>query len=67
MIKFKIKAKKPSPIKLKRWTPAAVQCYQRGCVCKGCFYEEFFTADKCRMKSSVMELVRQLGAPGANK
>ena len=56
MIKFKLN--------LKGWTPAAVQCYQRGCVCKGCFYDEFFTADKCKMKSSVMELVRKFGAPG---
>ena len=58
MIKFKLN--------LKRWTPAAVQCYQRGCVCKGCFYDEFFTADKCKMKSSVLELVRKLGAPDKN-
>lgn len=59
MIKFKLN--------LKRWTPAAVQCYQRGCVCKGCFYDEFFTADKCKMKSSVMELVRKLGAPNIQR
>ena len=57
MINFKLN--------LKRWTPAAKQCYLRGCVCKGCFYDNFFTdsRDKCRMKSSVMELVRKFGAP----
>lgn len=46
-----------------RWTPAAIECYSRGCRCKGCFYEDFFTKSKCQMKYTVLQLVRQLGAP----
>ena len=47
----------------KRWTPAAKECYLRGCRCSGCFYENYFSKDKCQMKYTVLELVRQLGAP----
>ena len=25
-------------IAVKRWTPTALECYTRGCVCDGCFY-----------------------------
>ena len=39
---------------LKRWTPIAIECYQRGCKCEGCqivpknsFHEE------CRIKNYV--------------
>lgn len=54
-------------IKLKRWTPAAIDCYKRGCRCKGCFYENYFTKSKCQMKSTVLELVRQLGVPNKDE
>lgn len=51
-------------IRLKRWTPAAKECYLRGCKCKGCNYEHYFLSQqKCQMKYTVLELVRQLGAP----
>ena len=52
-------------IAVKRWTPTALECYKRGCVCEGCFYSDFFsaTAQKCQMKASVLELVRVLGKP----
>lgn len=48
-----------------RWTPTAIQCFERGCVCDGCFYEKFFTSQNfnCRMKDSVLELVRERGIP----
>lgn len=46
-----------------KWTQTAIECYQRGCRCKGCFYENYFTKGKCQMKYTVLELVRQLGAP----
>ena len=50
---------------LKRWSVGAKQCYLRGCVCEGCFYNDFFTdsKQKCRMKSAVFELVKKIGAP----
>ena len=52
-------------IAVKRWTPTALECYKRGCVCEGCFYSDFFsaTAQKCQMKAAVLELVRTIGAP----
>jgi hypothetical protein len=46
-----------------KWTQTAIECYQRGCRCNGCFYENYFTKGKCQMKYTVLELVRQLGAP----
>jgi len=48
----------------KRWTPSAIMCYERHCVCKGCYYEEFFKSSvKCQMKAAVIELVRKVGVP----
>lgn len=50
-------------VKYKRWTPAAIECYNRGCICNGCFYNQFFTEkhQKCHMKESVLQLVKDLG------
>jgi len=50
---------------VRRWTKAAVDCYQRGCVCESCFYSEFFndSPQRCQMKATVLELVRVLGIP----
>lgn len=45
-----------------RWSQTAIDCYRRGCVCKGCLLNEI-TEQKCVMKKSVLELVAQLGAP----
>lgn len=58
--------------KVYRWTQDAVECYKRGCNCNGCFFENYFTnsdyrypkyKQKCRMKYSVLELVRIIGIP----
>ena len=49
--------------KLQRWTPSAVECYQRGCICSNCPVQEFIKSQKCQMKSSVIELVRLYGIP----
>lgn len=50
---------------VRRWTQAAVECYQRGCRCSGCFYNDFFAGSpqKCQMKHTVLELVRTIGRP----
>ena len=50
---------------VRRWTNIAIDCYSRGCVCNGCFYNAFFkdSPHKCQMKSTVLELVRVLGTP----
>lgn len=48
---------------IQRWTPSAIECYERGCVCRDCPIKEFIKSQKCQMKSSVIELVRVLGIP----
>lgn len=54
-------------VSIRRWTPSAIECLQRGCNCEGCFYEEFFkrsgTLTKCQMKAAVLELKRTIGNP----
>lgn len=46
---------------VKQWTKAAIDCYNRGCVCRGCPMSKLET--RCLMKGSVIELVRKFGAP----
>ncbi len=46
-----------------KWTPAAIECYQRGCNCSICPIKNFITSQKCQMKSVVIELVKVYGAP----
>lgn len=46
-----------------RWTPATIECYKRGCSCKGCDYENILESTYCHGKSVVLELVRVLGIP----
>ena len=59
-----------------RWTTTAIECYKRGCNCKGCFYKDFFSnskygenepKQKCQMKATVLELVRTQGIPDGVK
>lgn len=50
----------------KKWTPTAVDCYKLGCVCSKCNLYKIYFKDmdcKCKMKDTVIELVRRLGAP----
>ena len=50
----------------KNWTRAAIECYQIGCSCSKCYlYKVFFSKRKisCRMKETVIELVRLVGIP----
>ena len=50
---------------VRRWTGSAIDCYKRGCVCKGCQFKNYFESinQKCQMKATVLELVRVNGAP----
>ena len=50
----------------KKWTPAAKKCYFRGCRCLGCSVYNLI-GKQCRMKQTVIELVRQLGAPNKDE
>lgn len=49
----------------KQWTVAAIECFKRSCICNGCFYNTFFTAENqaCQMKKAVLKLVRLYGKP----
>ena len=49
----------------RNWTPSAVDCYSIGCCCSKCnLYKLYFKGNsKCKMKETVIELVRKLGAP----
>ena len=39
-------------------------CYNRGCNCNGCYYEDFFTRPlKCNMEYSVVKLIMKTGEP----
>lgn len=47
---------------LTRWTESAIDCYERGCVCNGCFMTKILET-RCLMKSTVIALVRKFGKP----
>ncbi len=50
----------------KNWTSTAIDCYMLGCSCSRChLYQIYFinSEAKCRMKETVIELVRRFGAP----
>ena len=50
----------------KNWTPTAIDCYRLGCLCSNCNINKIYFAKssfKCRMKYTVIELVRKLGVP----
>lgn len=52
--------------KIHKWTTSAIDCYKRGCVCKGCpIYERYFKTkyQGFGMKIAVIESVRKLGLP----
>ena len=58
---------------LHTWTKSAVMCYERGGVCNGCYYENFFTKGTydvqpyCKMKESIIFLVKEIGKPKNTK
>ena len=50
----------------KNWTPSAIDCYSIGCNCSKCYLHKLYflgKESKCMMRSTVIELVRKLGAP----
>lgn len=47
---------------IERWSVDAINCYKRGCICEGCPIKNLISS-KCFMKSTVIELVKKLGAP----
>ena len=50
----------------KIWTPSSIDCYKPCCRCSACnLHKAYFENSifKCKMKETVIELVRKLGAP----
>lgn len=50
----------------KNWTPTAIDCYNIGCSCSKCNLHKIYfskSTNKCKMKETVIELVRKIGAP----
>ena len=48
------------------WTPTAIECYQIGCRCSICAVNNVYFKNstlKCKMKETVIELVRKYGVP----
>lgn len=45
-----------------KWTRSAKECYERGCICKGCLINEQME-EKCQMKYTVIDLVKKYGKP----
>ncbi len=50
---------------IRRWTKTAIECFKRGCICEGCYYNTFFSdkTQHCHMKEAVIETVKVLGSP----
>lgn len=51
---------------LRRWTPAAIECYKSGCNCATCKIIkglETVTPKNCNMKAAVLWLVKKYGRP----
>ena len=51
------------------WSPLAIECYNRGCQCSGCYYHSYFSdpRQKCQMKEAVRSLVAVYGKPRLSK
>ena len=49
----------------KKWTIGAIQCYKRGCNCKGCYIFNTYPTlrHRCSMKYCVKQLIRIYGLP----
>ena len=45
-----------------QWTPTSRECYEIGCCCSNCLLY-IILGKECRMKQSVLELVRKFGVP----
>ena len=40
-----------------------LECYNRNMNCLGCFYSQYNTIKKCRVKKSIMECILKYGIP----
>ena len=51
---------------MRRWTEAAIYCYERKFNCKGCHFSEMMES-KCQMRDTVMALYRKFGKPNTKE
>jgi len=52
------------------WTPTAIECYEIGCRCSECNINNIYfkgSSFSCKMKETVIELVRKYGVPQKRK
>lgn len=45
------------------WTELAIECYKSKFNCKNCYYNTALESSNCRMKATVLELIRVFGLP----
>lgn len=50
----------------RHWSTGAIECYERNCVCKGCPTFDLI-GKQCKMKQSVLSLIRNVGLPDTEK
>lgn len=41
------------------WTNIDKECYQRNCICEGCFYNQYST--KCKAKFALIDKIKTYG------
>ena len=62
--------RKHKPVRVRtipdNWTKSSVECYRSGCRCSTCTIVPEFFKPMCKMKQSVMDLVKNYGSPELN-
>lgn len=46
-----------------RWNQQAVECYQRHCICDGCYIKKQYPNINCKQKEHVLIIYRMYGKP----
>ena len=46
-----------------QWTKSSIECYENGCTCSKCQNVPEFFKPQCKMKKSVLKLVKLYGSP----
>lgn len=46
-----------------KFNDTQLECYNRNMNCSGCFYSQYNTIKKCRVKKSIMEQILKYGVP----
>ena len=51
------------PSSYHKFNDLQLECYNRNMNCLGCFYSQYNTIKKCRVKKSIMEYILKYGIP----